>query len=84
MCSTKSTDTRHKKQDMSLRSIHLIFIVSSIVLAILVAIWSIGMYASGQGSVGHAAFSVGSILSGSGLAVYLVAFLRKTRAIGMK
>lgn len=69
---------------MSLRSIHLIFIVSSIVLAILVAIWSIGMYASGQGSVGYVAFAVGSLLSGSGLAVYLVAFVRKTRAIGMK
>ena len=69
---------------MSLRSIHLVFIVSSIVLAVLVAIWGIGMYMSGRGSVGHVAFAVGSLLSAGGLGVYSVAFVRKTRAIGME
>lgn len=69
---------------MSLRSIHLVFIASSIILTILVAIWGVSMYMSGQGSIGHAAFAVGSFLSAGGLGVYLVTFVRKTRAIGME
>ena len=69
---------------MSLRSIHLVFIVSSIVLTILVAVWGLGMYTSGRGSVGHVAFAAGSLLSAGGLTIYLVAFVRKTRAIGME
>ena len=69
---------------MSLRSIHLVFISSSIILAILVGVWGIGMYTSGRGSAGHVVFAIGSLLSAAGLAVYLVAFVRKTRAIGME
>ena len=69
---------------MSLRSIHLVFIASSIVLAVLVAVWGMGMYTSGRGSMGHAVFAAGSLLSALGLTGYVVAFARKTRAIGMK
>ena len=69
---------------MSLRSIHLVFIAASIILAVLVAIWGVGMYTSGRGSVGHAVFAAGSLLSAGGLAAYLVAFVRKTREIGME
>ena len=69
---------------MSLRSIHLVFIASSIVLAILVAVWGVGMYTSGRGSIGHGVFAGGSLLSAVGLAMYLVVFARKTREIGMK
>ena len=69
---------------MSLRSIHLIFIAASIILAVLVAVWGVGMYTSGRGSIGHAVFAAGSLLSGGGMAAYLVAFVRKTREIGME
>ncbi len=69
---------------MSLRGFHLLFIVSSIMLALMVALWGVGMYTSGRGSWGHLAFSVGSLLSGVGMAIYLVAFTRKARQIGMR
>ena len=69
---------------MSLRSIHLVFITASIVLAVLVAVWGVGMYTSGRGSVGHAVFAGGSLVSAVGLGFYMVAFVRKTRAIGME
>ncbi len=69
---------------MSLRSIHLVFIVASIILAVLVAVWGVGMYTSGRGSVGHVVFAAGSLVSAVGLGFYMVAFVRKTRAIGME
>lgn len=69
---------------MSLRGFHLLFIISSIVLTLMVTVWGVGMYASNQGSWGHLIFSIGSLLSGVGMAFYLVAFRRKTRQIGMR
>ena len=69
---------------VSLRVIHLVFIGSSIVLAVLVTVWGIGMYASGRGSVGHLAFSGGALLSAAALSIYMVMFVRKTREIGME
>ncbi len=69
---------------MSLRVIHLVFIASSIMLAVMVTVWGIGMYTSGRGSVGHLAFSGGALLSAVALGVYMVKFVRKTREIGME
>ena len=69
---------------MSLRGFHLVFIAASIVLSVMVALWGVGMYASDQGSWGHLAFSLGALLSGAGMAMYLVAFTRKARRIGMR
>lgn len=68
----------------SLRSIHLVFIVTSIALAVMVAVWAVVMYLSHRGEVGHLAFAVGSVLSGAAMNVYLVAFIRKTRQIGIE
>ena len=68
---------------LSLRGFHLVFIVASIGLALMVSVWGTGMYMSGQGSWGHLAFAAGSLLSAVGMAVYLLAFIRKTRQIGM-
>ena len=64
---------------MSLRGIHLVFIGASI----MVAFWGVGMYTSGRGSWGYLVFAVGSLASAGGMAVYLVAFMRKARRIGM-
>ena len=69
---------------MSLRGIHLLFIAVSIALAAMTTLWGIGMYVSDRGSWGHLAFSIGSLVSGFGMGVYLVAFVRKTREIGME
>tara|TARA_B100000315_G_C14024993_1_gene340575 strand:+ start:234 stop:443 length:210 start_codon:yes stop_codon:yes gene_type:complete len=69
---------------MSLRAIHMVFIVSSIAMAAVVATWSVGMYSSGRGSIGQAVFAVGSLLAAAVMAVYLVKFARKTRDIGME
>jgi hypothetical protein len=68
---------------MGLRTIHLVFIVSSIALALMVALWGVGMYTSGRGAVGHLLFSGGSLLSAIGMAVYMMKFVRKTRGLGM-
>ena len=69
---------------MSLRGIHLLFITVSIALAAMTTLWDIGMYVSDRGSWGHLAFSIGSLVSGFGMGVYLVACVRKTREIGME
>ena len=68
----------------SLRGIHLVFIVASIGLTVMVAVWGVGMYLSDRGSIGYMAFAVGSLVCGAGMSVYLVAFIRKTRQIGME
>ena len=69
---------------MSLRAIHLVFITASIALAVMVTLWGLAMYASDRGTAGHLAFAVGSLAAGLGMGAYLVAFVRKTRRIGME
>lgn len=69
---------------MSLRSIHVAFIVASIALALMVTVWGAGMYMTDSGGVGHLAFGVGALLSGVGMTAYLTVFIRKTRRIGMQ
>lgn len=69
---------------MSLRGIHLVFIGASIALTLLVALWGVVMYGTDRGSWGHLAFAAGSLASGLTMSVYLVAFVRKTRRIGME
>ena len=69
---------------MSLRGFHLVFIVASIALAVMVALWGVGMYGSDRGSVGYLVFAAGSLASAVGMAVYLVGFVRKARRIGMR
>jgi hypothetical protein len=63
---------------MSLRAFHLLFIALSVVLAAFLAAWAVGQYRTGHDVVylGAGAASLGSA---AGLAVYAVAFQRKTR-----
>jgi len=69
---------------MSLRGMHLVFIVASIALAVMVTVWGAAMYMSDHGTWGHLAFAAGSLGSAGGMAVYLIGFTRKSRAIGMR
>ena len=69
---------------MSLRGFHLVFIGASIALSLMVTLWGIAMYTSEQGSWGHLTFALGSLAFGLGMTAYLVAFIRKTRQIGME
>jgi hypothetical protein len=68
---------------MSLKGVHLVFIIASIALTVMTAMWGVGMYTSGRGSAGHLAFAALSVLSGAALAVYATKFVRKARQIGL-
>ncbi len=68
---------------MSLRSIHLLFIGASILLAAFVTFWGVAMFLTERGGVGHLAFAGGSLCAVVGMAIYAVKFVRKTREIGM-
>jgi hypothetical protein len=63
---------------------HLVFIVASIALAVMVTVWGAAMYMSDRGTWGHLAFAAGSLASAGGMAIYLIGFTRKSRAIGMR
>ena len=69
---------------MSLRGMHLVFIVASIALAVMVTVWGAAMYMSDRGTGGHLAFAAGALASAGGMAIYLIGFTRKSRAIGMR
>lgn len=68
---------------MSLRSIHLVFIAASILLAALTTWWGVAMFLTGRGGSGYLLFAGGSLGAVIGMAIYAVLFIRKTRAIGM-
>jgi len=63
---------------MSLRAFHLLFIALSIVLAAFLAAWAMAQYQIGH-EMSYLAASGGSILTAAALAVYGVAFQRKTK-----
>ena len=63
---------------MSLRAFHLLFIALSIVLAAFLAAWAVGQYRIGH-DVTYLGAGAASVGSAAALAVYAVAFQRKTR-----
>ena len=65
---------------MSLRAFHLLFIGLSIVLAAFVAAWAAGQYRI-EHEAGYAAAGVASVAGAGALAVYAVAFQRKTKGL---
>ena len=69
---------------MSLRGFHVVFIAASIGLAVMVSVWGTGMFTSGQGTWGHLAFAIGSLITAVVLCIYLAIFMRKAREIGME
>ena len=69
---------------MSLKTIHILFIVASILLAVFMGIWAIVAFRSPLGSSGHLATGLVSCLVAMGLSLYAVSFVRKTRRIGIE
>jgi hypothetical protein len=65
---------------MSLRAFHLLFIALSVVLTAFFAAWAFGEYRAGHGAM-FALTAAGSLAAGVGLAIYGVAFQRKTRRL---
>jgi hypothetical protein len=65
---------------MSLKALHIVFIVASIVLAIGFGAWSFNEFSNGAGR-NHLWTGVASVAAGLGLIVYGRAVLRKLRHI---
>lgn len=63
---------------MSLRAFHLLFIACSVMLAAFFAAWSAEQYQAGQGLVYGVSVAL-ALATAAGLAVYGVAFQKKTR-----
>ena len=68
---------------MSLKGVHILFIVFSIALAVMMSVWALRMYSS-LGSAGHLSAAVLSLLAAAALVLYAVKFVRKTRGIGLQ
>ncbi len=67
---------------MSLRAFHLLFIIASITLSLIMAVWGGVTYGTDRGTVWHLVTVVGALVTAGVLAVYIVKFIRKTRALG--
>ena len=68
---------------MSLRAFHVVFVVASILLSLMMAVWGGVNYGTDDGSVWHLATTVGAAATAGLLAVYVVKFVRKTRELGL-
>ena len=66
---------------MSLKALHIIFIVACIALALFVGVWSVASPAA-SGSPGYLAMGVFFFLTAAVLVIYLVFFIRKFRGFG--
>ena len=69
---------------MSLKGVHILFIVFSIALALMMSVWALRMYSSPLGSAGHLSVAVLSLVSAAALVLYAVKFVRKTRRMGLQ
>lgn len=69
---------------MSLKGVHLVFIVLSIALTIMMGMWGISMFRSPLGSAGHVVLAALSLVSAGGLTIYAIFFVRKARRIGLR
>ncbi|HIM52387.1 MAG: hypothetical protein MK365_04010 [Vicinamibacterales bacterium] len=67
---------------MSLRAFHLLFIIASITLSLMMAVWGGVTYGTDRGTIWHLVTVVGALLTAGLLAVYVVKFVRKTREMG--
>jgi hypothetical protein len=65
---------------VSLRAFHLLFIALSVVLTAFFAAWAVGQYRAEQ-TFGYVLTAVASLAAGVALAVYGVAFQKKTKRL---
>ena len=65
---------------MSLKAFHLVFIVLSIVFAIIIGVWGVVNYGS-SGKIAELALGIVSLVGAVGMSVYLYFFLRKFKHI---
>ncbi len=66
---------------MSLRSFHLVFIVASVMLSLMMAVWGGVTYGTLRGTGWHLVTVVGALVVAGLLAAYLVKFVQKTREL---
>ena len=69
---------------MSLRNIHIVFIVVSILLTLFTTFWGITTFPRDRGETGHLLFAIGSLCVALGMSVYAVRFIKKTRELGIR
>ena len=69
---------------MSLRNIHIVFIVVSILLTLFTTFWGITTFQSDRGETGNLLFSIRSLCVALGMSVYAVRFIKKTRELGIR
>ena len=65
---------------MSLKALHIVFIVASIVLAVGFGAWSLHEFSNGEPRI-HLWFGIGSLVAGLALVVYGRAMLKKLKHI---
>ena len=65
---------------MSLKSVHLAFIIAAILLAAWMTVWCVSRYAA-EGSTGMLIGAMATGLAGVGLVVYLFRFLKKFKNV---
>ena len=68
---------------MSLRSCHLVFIVASVMLSLMMAVWGGVTYGTVRGTGWHLVTALGALVVAGLLAVYFVKFAQKTRELGL-
>ena len=68
---------------MSLRSFHLLFIIASVLLSLMMAVWGGVTYGTVRGTGWHLVTVIGALGVATLLVVYLVKFVQKTREIGL-
>ena len=68
---------------MSLRSVHLFFIIASAVLSLLMGVWAANAYRSGFESLNYLVTAAVSLLVAGILSRYAVSFARRARRIGL-
>jgi hypothetical protein len=69
---------------MSLRAFHILFVIASIGLTLMMAVWGGVTYGSDRGTGWHLVTAAGSVLTAGLLSVYLIRFIRKTREMGLR
>ena len=65
---------------MSLKAFHIFFIVVSILLSLGLGWWNLSEYQLTENS-SYLAWTIGSFVTGLGILIYLVSFIRKAKQI---